>query len=111
MHPHSFYVAYHSPTSSLRVCSAETVHREYEHAGKNWTRQRSLTVSFTDGLTNARLERLAAVAISAARAERDRRIEQTREAPSDVAGLVQLGSASCRERVGKYVKRPGAGAS
>src|SRR3546814_13898121 len=94
MHPNSFYVAYHIPTLSLRVCSAETVHREYEHAGKNWTRQRSLTVSFTDELTNARLERLAAVAISAARAERDRRIEQTRAAPSD-----EIGRASCRERV------------
>src|SRR3546814_5240917 len=50
MHPHSFYVAYHIPTSSLGVCSAETVHREYEHAGRKWTRQRSLTVSFNEEL-------------------------------------------------------------
>src|SRR3546814_6664752 len=90
MHPHSFYVAYHIPTSSLRVCSAETVHREYEHAGKNWTRQRSLTVSFTDELTNARLERLAAVAISAARAERDRRSE---EHTSELQSLMRISYA------------------
>jgi tetratricopeptide (TPR) repeat protein len=91
MHPHSFYAAYHIPTSSLRICPAETVLRQYEHAGKNWTHQQSLTVNFTDELTNARLDRLAIVARSAARAARDRRIEQTRAAPGDVAGLVRRG--------------------
>lgn len=91
MHPHSFYAAYHIPTSSLRICSAETVLRRYEHAGKDWTHQQSLTVNFTDELTNARLDRLATLARSAARAERDRRIEQTRAALSDVARLVRSG--------------------
>ena len=89
MQRHSFYVAYHIPTSSLRICPAETVLHQYEHAGKNWTHQQSLTVNFTDELTNARLDRLATLARSAARVERDRRIEQTRAAPEDVAGLVR----------------------
>ena len=91
MHPHSLYAAYHIPTSSLRICPAETVLHQYEHAGKNWTHQQSLTVNFTDELTNARLDRLAALARSAARAARDRRIEQTQAAPGDVAGLVRRG--------------------
>lgn len=91
MHPHSFYAAYHIPTSSLRICLAETVLRQYEHAGKNWTHQQSLTVNLTDDLTIARLDRLAALARSAARAARDRRIEQTRAAPGDVAGLLRRG--------------------
>lgn len=91
MHPHSFYAAYHIPTSSLRICLAETVLRQYEHAGKNWTHQKSLTVNFTDELTIARLDRLAALVRSAARAARDRRIEQTRAAPGDVAGLLRRG--------------------
>ncbi|GBQ64652.1 TPR repeat containing protein [Ameyamaea chiangmaiensis NBRC 103196] len=91
MHPHSLYAAYHIPTSSLRICPAETVLHQYEHAGKNWTHQQSLTVNFTDELTNARLDRLATVARSAARAARDRRIEQTRAAPGDIAGLVRCG--------------------
>ncbi len=51
MHPHSFYAAYHIPTASLRICLAETVLREYEHAGRNWTHQQLLTVNFTDDLT------------------------------------------------------------
>ncbi len=91
MHPHSFYAAYHIPTSSLRICPAETVLHQYEHAGKNWTQQQSLTVNFTDELTNARLDRLATLSRSAVRAARDRRLEQTRAAPSDVAGLVRRG--------------------
>lgn len=92
MHPHSFYAAYHIPTSSLRICPAETVLHQYEHAGKNWTHQQSLTVNFTDELTNERLNRLATLARSAARAARDRRVEQTRAAPGDVAGLVRRGT-------------------
>jgi|GEM_PF-700385 len=91
MHPHSFYAAFHIPTSSLRICLADTVLHQYEHARKNWTHQQSLTVNFTDDLTIARLDRLAALARSAARAARDRRIEQTRAAPGDVAGLLRRG--------------------
>ena len=51
----------------------------------------ALTVNFRDELTNARLDRLASVARSTARAARDWRIEQTRAAPSAVAGLVRRG--------------------
>ena len=91
MHPHSVYAAYHIPTASLRICLAETVLRQYEHGGKNWTQQRSLTVNFTDDLTVERLDRLAALARSAARAARDRRVEQTRAAPGDVARLLRRG--------------------
>lgn len=91
MHPHSFYAAYHIPTASLRICLAETVLRQYEHGGRNWTQQQSLTVSFTDDLTLERLDRLAALARSAARAARDRRVEQTRAAPGEVAGLLRRG--------------------
>jgi len=91
MHPHSFYVAYHIPTSSLRICPAETVVKQYDHAGKNWAHQQSLTVKFTEELTNVRLDRLATLARSAARMSRDRRIEQTRAAPDDVVGFVRRG--------------------
>lgn len=89
MHPHSFYVAYHAPTASLRICLAETVLRQYEHAGKNWTQQQSLTVNFTEELTVERLARLAELAKSAARMARNRRVEQTRATPDDVVGLLR----------------------
>ncbi|MFF0950803.1 tetratricopeptide repeat protein [Rhizobium leguminosarum] len=89
MQPHSFYAAYHVPTGSLRICHAERVLRQYEHAEKQWAEQRSLTVTFTDELTVERLGRLAEVAGSTARAVRNRRLEQTRTPPREVAGQLR----------------------
>lgn len=89
MHPHSFYAAYHVPTATLRICLAETVLRRYEHAGKNWTQQQSLTVNFTEDLTTERLGRLAELSSSATRAARNRRVEQSRAAPGDLIGLLR----------------------
>lgn len=89
MHPQSFYVAYHIPTASLRICLAETILRQYEHAGKNWTQQHSLTVNFIEELTVERLARLAELAKSAARTARNRRVEQARATPNDVGGLLR----------------------
>jgi len=48
MQPYSVYVAYHVPTDSLRIRTAESVAHQYEHGGTNWTDQRSLTVSFVE---------------------------------------------------------------
>ncbi|WP_260008899.1 DUF4365 domain-containing protein [Leisingera sp. M527] len=75
--PYSFYVAYHAPTKSLRVSFVETVLRHYEHSGKNWAEQHTLTITFTDELTVEGLARLAKLARSGSRISRDRRIAQT----------------------------------
>jgi tetratricopeptide (TPR) repeat protein len=89
MHPYSFYVAYHVPTEMLRICLAETVLRQYEHAGKNWTQQNSLTVCFTDELTNDRLGLLAELSSSTVRATRNYRVEQVRSTPVNLIGLLR----------------------
>ena len=75
--PYSFYVAYHAPTKSLRVSFVEAVLRHYEHSGKSWTEQQSLTISFTEELTLERLHRLAGLSRSGSRIARDRRIAQS----------------------------------
>ncbi|MCA1334997.1 tetratricopeptide repeat protein [Pseudooceanicola marinus] len=75
--PYSFYVGYHSPSKSLRVSFVDAVLRRYEHSGKDWTDQQSLTILFTDELTVDRLSRLASLALSGSRIARDRRIAQT----------------------------------
>ncbi len=75
--PYSFYVAYHAPTKLLRVSFVEAVLRHYEHSGKSWTEQESLTISFTEELTLERLGRLANLACSGSRISRDRRIAQS----------------------------------
>lgn len=75
--PYSFYVAYHAPTKSLRVSFVEAVLRQYEHSGRDWTEQQSLTISFTEELTLERLQRLANLVLSGSRIARDHRIAQT----------------------------------
>lgn len=76
MQPYSVYVAYHVPTRSLRIRTAESVARQYEHGGRDWTGQQSLTISFVEELTVERLGRLADLARAGARSLRDRRIDQ-----------------------------------
>ena len=75
--PYSFYVAYHAPTKSLRVSFVEAVLRHYEHSAKNWTKQQTVTITFTDELTLEGLARLAKLASLGSRISRDRRITQT----------------------------------
>lgn len=90
MNPHSFYVAYHLPTKSLRACSAESVLRQYEAHGRgNWTQQQTLTVSFTDALSSEWLARLAALAKADAFASRSRRTEQISAEVADVPQLLR----------------------
>lgn len=75
--PYSFYVGFHAPSKSLRVSFVDAVLRRYEHSGKDWTNQQSLTISFTEELTIDRLSRLASLSLSGSRIARDRRIGQT----------------------------------
>lgn len=89
--PYSFYVAYYAPTKSLRVSFVEAVLRQYEHSGKNWAEQQTLTISFTDELTVEGLARLAELAVTGSRISRDRRVAQT-TAPLDAISSL-LGAA------------------
>lgn len=74
MQPFSIYVAWHVPTGSLRIRTAESIARQYEQGGTNWTGQQSLTASFIEELTVKRLGQLADLARAGARSSRDRRV-------------------------------------
>jgi len=89
MQPHSFFACYHIPTDTLRFCSADAVIRRYEHSGQNWTQQQTLTVTFSEFLTDARLKSLAALARSGAASLRDTRVAQTTARPEDLPGIVK----------------------
>jgi len=88
-YPYSFYACYHVPTDSLRICFAEDVLRQYEHAKKNWTEQQTLTVSFSESLSAERLKSLAALARSDATRLRDQRIMQIVAQPAEVSGILR----------------------
>ena len=87
--PHSFYVSYHVPSDSLRVRFVENVLRQYEHSGRSWTKQKTLTVSFSEVLTVDRLKALAALARASSASSRDRRIEQVSATVDDVPGVLK----------------------
>lgn len=89
MQPHSFFACYHILTDTLRFCSADAVIRRYEHYGQNWTQQQTLTVTFSEFLTDARLKSLAALARSGAASLRDTRVAQTTARPEDLPGIVK----------------------
>jgi tetratricopeptide (TPR) repeat protein len=84
MQPYSFYACYHLPTDSLRICLADGVLRQYEHDGRVWTEQQSVTISFREEMTFGRLCQVAELARSGARSARDRRIAQTSASPADL---------------------------
>ncbi len=84
MQPYSFYACYHLPTDSLRICLADGVLRQYEHDGRVWTEQQSVTISFREEMTFGRLCQVAELARSGARSSRDRRIAQTAASPADL---------------------------
>lgn len=89
MQPHSFFACYHIPTGTLRFCSADSLIRRYEHYGQNWTQQQTLTVTFSELLTDLRLKSLAALARSSASSLRDTRVAQATALPEDLPGIVK----------------------
>jgi tetratricopeptide (TPR) repeat protein len=88
MQPYSFYACYHLPTGSLRICPAASVLRQYEHGGKPWMQQQSLTVTFTEDMTIERLQQQASLARTGATLSRDRRIEQIAASPADLPSTI-----------------------
>ena len=87
--PHSVYVCYHIPSGSLRFSCVEDVLRHYEHRGKNWTEQKTLTVDFTEMLTVDQLKTMAGLARSSSAASRGRRVEQVTAAVGDVPRVLK----------------------
>lgn len=88
MQDYSFYACYHVPSGSLRFCSVANVVREYEHGGKVWTDQETLTVTFTEELTVERLQQIALLVRSGAKTSRDRRIQQWSAPPEDASKAI-----------------------
>lgn len=87
--PYSLYACYHVLTDTLRICSAEAILRQYEHGSRNWTEQRTLTVSFSEELTVTRLRTLASLARYSAVLLRDRRVGQVTVEPAEMPGLLR----------------------
>jgi tetratricopeptide (TPR) repeat protein len=89
VNPHSFYICFHIPTDSLRICFADTILRQYEHSGKNWSEQKTLTVTFSEPLTDQRLKSLANLAKLSADSSRNMRVIQSAAQAKDFSAIVK----------------------
>lgn len=89
VNPHSFYLCFHIPTDSLRICFVDAILRQYEHSGKNWSEQKTLTVTFSEPLTNQRLKSLANLAKSSADSSRNMRVIQSAAHAKDFPTIVK----------------------
>jgi tetratricopeptide (TPR) repeat protein len=89
MQPHSFFACYHIPSDTLRYCFADAVIRRYEHSGQSWSQQQTITVSFSEILTDTRLNSLAALAKASAASSRNMRVTQTTAHPEDLPAVVR----------------------
>lgn len=89
MNPYSCYVCYHLPTKSLRICPADSVRRKYDHRGKDWTDQQTLTVTFLEPMSVEYLAMLASLAKASAMSLRDKRVAEATARAEDIAILIK----------------------
>jgi tetratricopeptide (TPR) repeat protein len=89
VHPYSFYVCFHLPTSRLLYRIAESVFREYEHSEKRWTDQATLTVRFSEPLGDKELEKLAGLVKANTFRIREGRVAQSAAHPQNIPDLLR----------------------
>ena len=77
----SIFVCYHVPTDRLLVRRVDDVLREYEHEGRDWYDQRSLTVRFKEAFDEGFQKSLKEFVVALARGERDRRMNLATKPP------------------------------
>lgn len=94
MQPYSFYVCYHQLAESFKIRSAESVARQCEHGRTDWTKQKTITINFTDSMTLPALERLTGLARLNASAQRDDRFAQLSVPSEDVPELLRSASSN-----------------
>jgi tetratricopeptide (TPR) repeat protein len=87
--PYAIYVCYHRPTTRLLVRNAQSVVRQYERAGGEWTDQATLTVNFADEVSIERLRALADLSHGEAVAIREWRHSHMVALPEDIPALLR----------------------
>ena len=81
MPPGSILVCHHVDSGSLLVVRVDDVIREYEHSGKTWQDQASVTIKFKDKFDKKFQEDLNKYAIASAKGARDSRLRFATASP------------------------------
>jgi len=87
--PYAVYVCFHRPTSRLLMRYAQSVVREYERKGGEWTDQTTLTVRFRDDVSAEHLRALADLSRGEGVAMREWRHSNTTSLPKDIPALLR----------------------
>lgn len=91
MQPCSIFVCWHIPSKQLLVRAADDVLREYEHSGKCWDNQKTVTVRFKDGFDHDFQRTLKEYAVVCAKTARDHRLNLTMQPPVDISSFSEEG--------------------
>lgn len=89
MPPGSVFVCFHIPSQQLLVRWVDDVIGEYEHGGKCWDRQSTVTVKFKENFDEGFQETLRKYAIASAKGSRDHRIEFATLPPEHLSAFVE----------------------
>ena len=87
----SIFVCYHAPTKRLLVRRVDDVVREYEHRGRDWHNQQSVTVRFMESFDNGFQHSLKEYVVASAVGERDRRLNLAVNPPETLSMVREEG--------------------
>ncbi len=89
MPPGSVFVCYHMPSKQMLVRRVDDVIREYEHGGKSWNNQATVTVRFEEEFDERFQEALKKYAIACAKGARDHRIDFATLPPEHLSTFIE----------------------
>ena len=92
MQPGSIFVCYHTSSKRLLVRRVDDVVREYEHSGKRWIDQTTVTVRFKDDFDQSFQRTLKAYVVACAKGARDHRLHFATRPPENISSFLEEGA-------------------
>ena len=92
MQPYSIFVCCHTPSKRLSVRRVDDVFREYEHSGKRWSDQTTVTVRFKDDFDQSFQRTLKAYVVACAKGARDHRLDFATHPPENLSAFSEEGA-------------------
>ena len=89
MQPGSIFVCYHAPSEQLLVRRVDDVFREYEHSGKPWINQTTVTVRFKDDFGRDFQRTLKNYVVACAKGARDHRLYYATQPPVNISCFLE----------------------
>ena len=92
MQPGSIFVCYHTSSKRLLVRRVDDVVREYEHSGKLWDNQTTITVRFKDDFDRDFQRTLKNYVVACAKGARDHRLDFATHPPENISSFLEEGA-------------------